>query len=467
MATNLIITLGDRDIVLNKEIEGLTTSFNDRTNVCYLNDKVAGSAFISDNFDDYCSVIDFPILTTAIKYVIDKEQEIDKLILVATDQRNESDVEDFHKKKDTFNLALLVEKYIRWKFKNKVKQIKKSILQKNIVFHDVMYEEIMKRFESHPFVFNEMEDKVYLFAQSGIDAINLALLLNCIEKYPKTIQLNKPEGAPSAFPLDFPEKFYKRILIGKIKLAIDQYNYSSIATINYSPKVTQFANYAFARMIFDFDGAINFLANLCGIDSDNRSYYTKKMKQLEFNESGLSGKLTELYMSAKILLKRKAYSDFLVRIFSLTEILLKPKVAALLGGQIEYKASDKHKEWNKLLESNPDLLDHLENCMVGENKLAINYPNKKAYKEIVDFYDKKNNGSDASFDLLYNHLLTLSDLRNKVAHEMIKVNETDINEALKKRKTDLDGVLALADNYFSVNGMGDYDEINQKLLSML
>jgi len=466
MTVNLIVTLGDRDLVLKQEIEGVKCRQNSFTNKIYLDNNVEGAKILTHQFSKVFEFIDFPILLPAIDYVLDKHEEIHNLILVGTNQELNADVSDFHKKKDTYELVQLVKLYVKKKYKPRVAKILECIVTNDIIYHDIMFDEFAEKLAKPPFDFRQ-EDDVYLFAQSGIDAINTALLLNCIEQYPQTIQLNKPENSSVAFQLHFPEKFYKRLISGKVLHAIENYNYAAVFDLNYDEKVTLFSKYAFSRLTFDFDKAKQYLGQLCHEDPNNRSYYINLSNQLDFKETGMEGKLVEMYISAKVLLKRYAYSDFLVRIFSLTEILLKPKVAALLGGQIKYKASDNHQQWNDLLAVKPDLLEHLKECKFGKKNLDISYPNKLVYKKIVDFYDKKNNRSDASFDLLYNHLSTLSDLRNKVAHEMIKVNETDINEALKKRKTDLDGVLALADNYFGVNGMGDYDEINQKLVSML
>lgn len=466
MAVNLIVTLGDRDLTIKQEIEGIELRRNPVSNKFYLANNVDGAVFITNHLNKFYDLIDFPIIIPAIEYVLAKHREINNLILVVTNQQQNADVSEYHKRKDTFELAKLLTQFLRKKYGSKVGKIKESYVSDNIIYHDSMFDAFAEKLSNHPFKFQQ-DDALYLFAQSGIDAINTALLLNCIEQYPQTVQLNKPENSPVAFPLTFPNKFYKRLLTGKVLHALENYNYAAIFDLNYAPEINHISKYAFARMTFDFDGAKEQLAHLCTIDEGNRSFYTNLISYLDFTETGLQGKIVEMYLSAKVLLKRYAYSDFLVRIFTITEIILKPKVMELLGGEFDYSLRDNHHAWNMLLESKPELLDHLKNKVIYGGNLKFNEPNKFVYKAIVDYFNKENGIADDSFDNLFNHLLELSFLRNQVAHGLIKVNETDINHALKKVKSNLEQFIALADSYFGVEGMGDYKRINEHLKALL
>ncbi|MDD3687975.1 MAG: hypothetical protein PHE56_14595 [Bacteroidales bacterium] len=467
MDVNLIVTLGDRDLTINKEIEGVELRRNPVSNKFYLANNVDGADFIINDFDKLYNQIEFPIIIPAIEYVLAQHKEINKLILVSTNQEKIADVSDYHKRKDTFKLAKLLNQYLRKKYGSKVAKIKDCYVNDNIIYHDSMFDAFAKKLADHPFKF-QLDDSVYLFAQSGIDAINTALLLNCIEQYPQTVQLNKPESSPVAFPLTFPKKFYRRLLKGKVLHALENFNYAAIIDLNYSPELNAISKYAFSRMAFDFDGAKEQLAQLCTIDEGNRSFYTNLMVYLDFKESDLQGKIVEMYLSAKVLLKRYAYSDFLVRIFTITEIILKPRVIKLLNGDFDYTPNDDHKAWNELLAANPELLEHLSKSAYGANfQLKYKEPNKFVYKAIIDYFNKKNGIADDSFNSFFNHLLELSFLRNKVAHGLIKVNEADINQALKKIKSNLEQFIGLADKYFGVEDMGDYEKVNSHIKLMI
>lgn len=460
MNVNLIVTLGDRDLTINQEIEGLELRRNPVSNKFHLANNVEGAEFMSNHFDEIFDLIDFPIIIPAIDYVLTKHNEINKLILVSTNQQRNDDVSDYHKRKDTYKLAKVLNQYIKKRYGHKVQKIKDSIVSNNIIYHDSMFDVFARNIANDPFRFQQ-DDVLYLFAQSGIDAINTALLLNCIEQYPQTVQLNKPENSPVAFPLTFPKKFYKRLLKGKVFHALENFNYSAIFDLNYSPETNFISRYAFARMTFDFDGAKEQLAQLCTIDESNRNFYTNLLVNLDFKDTGLNGKIVEMYLSAKVLLKRYAYSDFLVRIFTITELILKPKVTELLNGDFEYSLNDDHKVWNDLLAANTELMEYLSTSAYGAKyQLKYKEPNKFVYKAIIDFNNKKNGITDESFDNLFKSLLELTYLRNKVAHGLVKVNEADINQALKKTKSNLTQFITAADKYFGIEGMGDYEKIN-------
>jgi len=68
---------------------------------------------------------------------------------------------------------------------------------------------------------------------------------------------------------------------------------------------------------------------------------------------------------------------------------------------------------------------------------------------------------------LFEQLKILSDLRNNIAHDLIKVSREDIEIELKKCNSNLTGFIRLTDDYFKVSGMECYDEINQKFSELL
>lgn len=464
MATNLIITVGLRDVQMTVPIEGIDT-YKPKNSVFYCLSEVKDSSkYLIENFEQVQLLICFPIIEPAINHILCYEEKIDKIVLVSTNQENEEMVEEYHKKNDTLNVAKLLEVFLRAKFKNKISQIKHKVVQSNVIFYDDMYDFFNKAFSTDKIFRFDADDYIALFAQSGIDAINIALLLNCIENYPGTKQLTKPENSNQAIELNFPQKFYHNLLKVRLLNSLENYNYSAIADLNYNINTVLLAKYAYSRITFDFDAAINSLKDLIINDPGNRMRYISEINSLEFNGVDHLAKQREMYLSAKILLRRRAYSDFLVRVFTLFEILLKPVVERLLDGKVVYREPD-HKEWNKLIEKNEELIAYLKEQKIGTSPLRYQIPSKLSYKAIYNYFNKDK--IDPEFQAFHENLKILSDLRNSVAHDMVKVNDNDIQKELKRVNSSLSEFETIADRYFSVTGLGIYDDINNRMKQFL
>ncbi len=463
MATNLIITLGNRDLQLKKEIEGIKTCKPRNCIYFCLSSNRKGAKYFEENFNEFNDDILFPIAKPAVDYTINRFDQIDKTIIVSTDQQEDENVEPFFKENDTIFTAQVFEQYLRKIYQHKVKKIKHLIVCKNIIYHDAMYDFFTDRIKSQ--LRFEQNDNLVLFAQSGVDAINLALLLKCIEQYPQTIQLNKPENTPDAFPLKFPDQFIRNINRQKILHSLKNYNYMAVIETNYSSVVNNFARYAFARLSLDFDKALHYLNDIMEHDTSNRTFYSKHMQNIHFSDNDYFGKQKELYLSTKIALHNEAYADFLIKMFTLFEVILKPKVSELLGGPVIYNSIDNHSEWNKLIDNCPELKRYLKNIKIDRKNLEYQNPNKFVFKAILDYYSQ---GKKPLFpNQLFEQFKILSDLRNNIAHDLIKVSREDIEIELKKCNSDLTGFIRLTDDYFKVSGMECYDEINQKFSELL
>lgn len=470
MATNLIVTVGLRDVQLTEPIEGIGT-FPLKNNILFsLSEVRDGSKYLLENIEDYAKKIKLPIAEPAIKYTIDKHAYIDKIILVSTDQNQDDYVEERYKKNDTFYQAKLIEQLLVSKFRGNIGCIEHKVVNSGVIFYDDMFTLFDEDFKNRNIFDFKHDDNVILMAQSGIDAINLSLLLNCIQYYPQSVQLHKPENLPRASELNFPHKFHRNLTKIRLLNSLDNYNYSSISELDYSINTKLFANYAYSRLIFDYDEAIKYLEELCRTDSANKMFYEIQIRKLGFTKNPEKSRQREIYLSGKVLLKQRAYSDFLVRIFSLFEILLKPDVETVLEGKIIYSEPD-HPEWNALLAKNTDLINYLEDSKLGKQKLLYKVPNKFAYKAIHEFFIKKKPNAqpekEKKFNLLYKNLNVLSDLRNQSVHYGMKININDIENALASKKSSLKTFLELADSHFKVIPNDVYEEINEHMKKLL
>lgn len=470
MATNLIITIGLRDVQLTCTIEGATTYKPKNNNFYCLSEVRDGSDFLLKQFIKYSEYIIIPIVEPAIKYVIDKHAFIDYVILVSTDQKDESYVEDHYKASDTLKMAQLIERILTDKFRKQIGRIAHKIVHSGVVFYDDMFTLFDDDFKNKNIFNFENNDNIILLAQSGIDAINIALLLNCIQYYPQAVQLHKPENTNRASELNFPHKFHRNLKKVRLLNSLENHNYSAIAELDYSKRANLFANYAFSRLIFDYDEAIKYLSELSDFDEENKKFYEIQIRKLQFKRDPEKARQREIYLSARILLKQKAYSDFLVRIFSLFEILLKPDIENLLNGEIIYSEPD-HEGWNSLINKNEDLIKYLEASKLGKKKLNFRTPNKYTYKAIRDFFIKNEHAEktdkELQFNLLYKNLNVLADLRNQSVHYGMKVNISDIENTLAAKKSSLTKFLTLANNHFNIGDFDIYEEINEHMKKLL
>lgn len=470
MATNLIITIGLRDVQLSEPVERIKTYPVRNSSLYCMSEVKEGAELMLADLKSFSEKIQLPIIEPAIKYALDKHAYIDNIIFVSTNQSKEPDVEEHYKKNDTYIAAKLIEKLLYEKYRKKIGNIIHKVVLSNVIFYDDMFTLFDDDFNKREIFNFKKNDNIILMAQSGIDAINMALLLNCIQYYPQSIQLHKPESANRTSELHFPYKFHRNLKKVRLLNSLYNYNYPAIAELDYNKSANLFANYAYSRLIFDYDEALKYLDELSDFDTDNKMFYQIQVQKLQFKRDPEKARQREIYLSAKILLKQKAYSDFLVRIFSLFEILLKPDIEFLLKGKIIYSEPD-HFDWNALINKNNELIQYLENCRFGKNKLIYTVPNKYSYKAIRDFFIKKEESEktekEIQFNLLYKNLNALSDLRNRYVHYGIKINISDIENALAAKRSSLKTFLYLADNHFGISNSDVYEEINEHMIKLL
>jgi hypothetical protein len=467
--TILIITLGTRDIQIKKEAinsDGLEQDLqvrktNNPDDVLYplAKPREAGQ-YIDQNFEKINDFIAYPIAQPAIDYVLFENRKIDKILIISTDQSKISGVSSFHLHNDTIEYAKILKKLIHRDYKtSQIKSIKNLILNKEgIIYHDNMFDyfdDIIKQLCS-----SSENQKIFLSLQGGINAVNTAVLLRSIEYGNEVEQIAKPELSEIAFSLKFPRLFKKSLQKQKVLHSLQNYNYSTVLEIDYSPVVSQLAAYSIARLSFDFERAISILRKLLTMDEKHRNFYHLQYRQLQFSES-FKDRQREVYLAAKVALFHRQYADFLSRMFTMAETLLKPEVARILGGEIVFNSVERHPEWNELLSQNPEIVRHLEQCKYNGTPLHYKSPNRTTYKEIYFFHlDQQNQKPDPDLIILLELLENLSSTRNKAVHDLSSISMEDINQNLKKENSKLEDLIEVADRFFEVKNMGIYDEIN-------
>lgn len=471
----IFITVGTRDLQLNQEVSGLELFYSPESKTYSIKNPRSIGSYLTSRERKFPDVgeFEYPIIKPAFNFIREQGFNIKWVKLVVT---NQVDAVEEYKKNDTYFYPLILEQLIRRDFKGildeQIDFVPLSI-ERNIIFLDSMYEFFNKYFsENDQYKAYADTDKVFFLGQGGVDALNTGLLLNLIEFFPNLIQLQKSAGVDHALPLKFTDLFRsgfrKKLYENSINQALKQYNYSLIKEI-VNKKTSEFylSSYALARNHLDFNLARKSLMELMKIDLNNRDTYTVWYQELapESNQNVIQ---RELFFSAMIHFYQGAYSDYLWRLFTLEENLLKPILEIKLGGKIEYDSSSKHASWLNLINANMELKQYLEKPITGANfKLDFKTPNRIVFRYVYNyFFPEDHPERPAGITGILEGLTTLSKLRNDLAHSMTGVSLEEINRKLNGRAEDLNALLF---DYFDVgnNTLPPYDEVNafmQKLL---
>lgn len=344
---------------------------------------------------------------------------------------------------------------------------------------DQMYDLFTEKFKiSNLFNFSP-SDKVYLHAQGGIDAINVALLLKLLEVKPDVLHLHKPEHSEISYPIKFPQKFLRNSRRQKIEIALKSYRYDIVASEALQEEVKLLAEYAKSRLALNISDAKQATYKLMESDSNPATideYFCRKLRE-EIESMDSKSLEKELFIAAMIKLLRREYADYLARIFTINDNILVPYIEEELGGRVVYSVENKHQEWLDLVGKKPDLVNYLDSILTrAGDRLNWKYPNKSAYKAIFDFYYTNEQTGENSLkklkpvymDDLLKRILNLSDLRNGIMHNYKGVNLEDIEKAVGGA----DKLALFHEQLYEHVGIekgsfGIYDEINAHIFKIL
>lgn len=464
MKTVLILTIGTRDVrvtnnydeFVDEAIHVQTYTMKGESLLMFASTRDGGKT-VADNLDAYFPYLRLPITQPAVKYVLDRETTIDKVFFVVTDQQNIiPKVEEKHTQKDTLHLASIIEYSIKKEFPQLTNtEFETMPIHKGVLEYDTMYKNFEATFREG--FLNVPEDsKVYIQPQGGIDAINFPLLLRCIERYPRTVHLSKPEGQPFSLKLSFPDLFVQNLKKHKIVNALENFYYSAVVTLDHSEYLTDFAKFAYHLTALNFDAARGIIESFTEENTDEKQRFILLQSQIHQLQNDKQARIKHLYLMAKIRCHQGAFDDFLIKIFTINEQLLIPKVKEIIG----QTNSDIRPDWMRLINANAALKTYLD--VQTYNGYSLNYrkPKRTVYRAIYDF---KYAGNNPQFDELCDYLESLSLLRNKAAHDVMSINRNAIEHELQQSShplASLERLIELADQYFDINAYGIFDEIN-------
>lgn len=426
MKTALIVTVGTRDVQIDRE-HIIKNESHDIYSKLYLDNRILkarqGGEYLKKRYNKYKKFIDIPIIRPAIDYCLKKAGHIDHTILITTDQADS--VEDKFRSADTLYFGELLEKILSERYgKNALPDVRNKSVRENVTYLDAMTLFWQKELHRKPYNLLKECDTVYLCNQGGIDAINTALLLQCLNAYgDKTQVLQVDQASGICTPLEFTKIYLANGESTKLNQLLDNYQYAAIKKLNVSKNIKALAAYAEHRLMFDFEEAVY---SLNDIDIEHRPLKIS----LQVNANNISGNpdllLRELCLNAWVKFQQDAYVDFLLRFFRIREELAKSKATQYLEIRFNFRS------WEKDIKSYLDKPEHksigdfLESQKIDGKPLDYTKATTETFMHILKFF------SEEEYTQLEKYR-KLSNLRNNSigAHSFDPVSRSSIETVLK------------------------------------
>lgn len=399
---------------------------------------------IYENYDKYKDIISFPLIEKAIANLPEKNIQ---LVLIPTNQYPPDP-------QDTYFIALSARKYFEEKnFGPVIKSIDFNPTDFNRLF--TFFTELFDNYTNHD---------LYCANSGGTPQMKAASEFAGLFRNFNYITINaRSETSLSNF-----KHQEKIVLKHTIEKMLKIFAYEGVISLPVVDEATKkLCEIALARLSLDLKTAKKISDNL---DPCTDNYLPETLKKPQGNID-----LTkQMYLSAKIKFVQKSYGDYLWRLFSIHDNIFIPPVEKFFNAKIKYCEEDNHSDWNKKLNSKPELLKYLKTRTVGPRNEPLKYvsPNKYVFFEILTFAIAQNHEciSREEYELLkeiHIKLDRLGKIRNLIAHNLKGVNIKDIEKKLQNTTiTDFNALLA---RYFKIDADDycEFDLINNKILERL
>lgn len=410
----LFVTLGTRDVMVAKEdleeksLGGNTAElyYSDGRNEVFLA-RPAGE-FIFRHYSKLKEKLNFPILQPALRRFKTKELVFDQVYLVATNQ-DETQAGRYRLGDSVFFAKVIQEALKKETLGEQAQFPSVNILEvkENVAYLDNMFDFFQKRLNTKAYsLLLDETSQIFLLNQGGIDAINTALMLNLLYMAGERVNiLSVNEKTKDCAQLNFSTQFSEQLERKRFDLALRRFDYPAIQDMMVSESTRLFANYAVARLHFDFERGLEYLQE---IHFKFRSLAEPEIVEMNVIKHQEASLIQEVYWNADIKFRQGAYVDFVQRLFRIVEHLAKTHALKHLPG-----LTDDHNQWKNNFPaflSKPeykDLKTYLDGYELKSGKL--NYwdsPNIEVFKAILKFFDRD------VFSFIQN-IQKLANLRNK------------------------------------------------------
>ena len=476
MKNYLIITLGTRDVQLRKDlieqsgefeiqqngrntilVQGdtkLAVFWNENFPLYYIISPREGGEIIEKNPKIFAPYLEFPLIEDVLSQLITTEK-IDYLLIVFTDQEKDWLNGKIKIKKnyadDTLYFKDIVWRTLKHNHKWKNVTFDEYVVETDVANIDYQYTHF-KEVKSELFLIEPQEiGQIFLLPQGGIDQINHAITLQLLQAFKRKVKLFQKAEGNVPRQLQFTNYFLQDLNKQKIVKHLNDYDFKLIDNSLISNEtIITLARYASMRLFLQHD-----------------QLHQLQSKLLDFSflryEKDAQIKLVDLYLAAKIDLRRKNYYDLLWRLYTLHENLFRVKCESVLGSTSAFaptKGVDKHPGWIKALKADPELLPILR--IKG---IKLDSPNRRAFVEILPHLFK----NDSQLPLLQKiaeKLTNLANQRNQIAHQLGTTDLNQINQLLGHNYT-LNNLMGDLDAYFGISEFGIFDQIKAEIEKLL
>jgi hypothetical protein len=450
----------DRDMLKHPASEiplfKVERNYNYPDYLCCYEPRTAGEIIIH-NWDMFHKVVELPLIDNAYETIL-KDEPIDQLILVYTDQHDLDLSNHQHKRnftRDTVHFREIIRKHLSTKSSVSSDDPGFDIaVEKKATDIDFQYKDFSVKCKS---LFENKADihQIFLLAQGGIDQINHALTLQLIQAFGSRVKLWQQAEGDLPRNLEFPFLFIRDLNKQKILKHLEDYDFGLISEFSdyLSQDAIDLAKYASSRLNLDYSHPTN--------------DYINEIINAET-------KCRDLYICAKIFFKRGDYGNYLWRLFTLLENIYRYKCDRILGNTEKYfkhNAIENH-EWEKVLKSVDGLYEFLSSNK--RRSLKLNNPNRLVYKYIYNFLCHNHRLEDnrdfiQALNTVYNlSEKLLSEQRNNIAHYLKPISKLIIEDSLGgKSCEDLNSNLDFIFGLNKERGFGIFDEIRERLLNLL
>lgn len=418
------ITIGNREI-----------EFDDENFTKISNCREKGQ-FLLDNFSQIKDKIKFPIIQPFLNELDQRNVQIDKVILITTDQKDER-----YKDSDSINFAEVIKK----NFERKKVEIILIKITDNVNDFMSNYKFFQNKLNNIKY---EDIDKFYLLPVGGMPNINTPLILTTILYFKeKIVQYCVDQKQENAYPVPFNLKFLKEIENDMVKPALKSFYFASISNISSNTYIKRISEYAYNRLSFNLEKAKIIIDDLIMDfpDENLRTFSESIVEIMKYHKK----KIEEIFFSAIIKIKQKQYVDALLRLYNFTDNLLLQKVCEYYN--LEYDPQDDFTKWwddsiKKIKNNNPQIEDNLEK--INNVKAKLEKHGIPLYNALIKFKEKKNDVFEIT-----NPLQAISKLRNKsiAAHGFEGVSLERISNELKEYELDLNGLIEKIEKYLNIS----------------
>lgn len=339
---------------------------------------------VLENYESYKSCLSMPMLEPALTQI--EEREPDEITLFVTNQENA--VERFQAS-DTLFFGQIIKRLLGERLSSVKVRLRE--IKQNPNLPDDMYDFFKEQFSKR---WKEEIEKAYILITGGIPACNMALAFQGINYFgEKTIILYVREDTGRAYKLELVRQILDAFRRKSVNSLARSMNFKGASELLEGEDDKLWADYAYARSIFDFEKAREIGDRLWQQSRLNRRQRAGRFldQARALSEGSPEAMLRELFFNMKLEWNKGEFTDFLGRLYRFEEALLKYVVGKYTPISTEFMSS--RGKFKKRIEEFPKLLAYLEQKTVDGEKLHWDDPHSiPALKAILEFYNTGDQG---------------------------------------------------------------------------